>query len=177
VAQALLLVDVIKDFEHEDGDRLFASFRKRHAGLVTAVEQARADGTTIVYANDNAGKWRSDAPSLIERALEGKGGELVAAIAPRSEDLIVLKPRYSAFDATPLASLLEECGVRELTLAGTATEMCVFQTATDAVRHGFEVAVQADACATVDEEHEAVALSYLEQVAGLRVLNRPGRPR
>jgi nicotinamidase-related amidase len=177
VAQGLLLVDVIKDFEHEDGDRLLTCFRKRHAGLVRAVEQARADGTTIVYANDNAGTWRSDAPSLIQRALEGKGGELVAAIAPRPEDLVVLKPRYSAFDETPLASRLEECGVRELTLAGTATEMCVFQTATDAVRHGFEVAVQADACATVDEDHEALALSYLEQVVGLRVLNGLERQR
>jgi hypothetical protein len=28
--RALLVVDVIKDFEHEDGDRLLASFRKRH---------------------------------------------------------------------------------------------------------------------------------------------------
>jgi nicotinamidase-related amidase len=177
VARALLLVDVIKDFEHEDGDRLLASFRQRHPGLVRAVERAREDGATIVYANDNAGKWRSEAPSLIRRALEGKGGELVGAIAPRSEDLVVLKPRYSAFDDTPLASLLEDCGVRELTLAGTVTEMCVFQTATDAVRHGFEVAVQADACATVDEVHEALALSYLEQVVGLRVLNRPGLPR
>lgn len=168
---------MIKDFEHEDGDRLLASFRKRHAGLVRAVDQAREDGATIVYANDSAGTWRSDAASLIQRALDGKGGELVAAIAPRSDDLIVLKPRYSAFDETPLALLLEECGVREVTLAGTATEMCVFQTATDAVRHGFEVAVQADACATVDEDHEALALSYLEQVVGLRVLNGPERPR
>lgn len=32
--QALLLVDVLKDFEHEDGDRLLASFRERHARLV-----------------------------------------------------------------------------------------------------------------------------------------------
>jgi nicotinamidase-related amidase len=103
---------------------------------------------------------------------EGKGGELVAAVAPRSGDLIVLKPRYSAFDDTPLASLLDERGIDRLTLAGTATEMCVFQTATDALRSGFEVAVQADACATVDEQHEALALAYLDQVLGVPVLGR-----
>jgi nicotinamidase-related amidase len=62
-------------------------------------------------------------------------------------DLIVLKRRYSAFDETPLASLIEERGVGKLTIAGTATEMCVFQTAMDALRQGFEVEVQADACA------------------------------
>ena len=57
-------------------------------------------------------------------------------------------------------------------LAGTATEMCVFQTATDALRLGLEVTVRADACATVDERHEALALDYLEEVLGVTVLGR-----
>jgi nicotinamidase-related amidase len=48
--------------------------------------------------------------------------------------------------------------------------MCVFQTATDAVRLGFEVTVLADACASVDDRHEALALEFLEQVVGLRVV-------
>jgi nicotinamidase-related amidase len=170
---ALLLVDVIKDFEHEDGDRLLASFRERHAGFVDVVERARGAGTAIVYANDTGGRWDSDAPALIRRAIEGKGGELVSAIAPRPEDIVVLKPRYSAFDETPLASLLKEQGIERVTLGGTATEMCVFQTVTDALRSRFEVTVRADACATVDERHEALALDYLEQVLGVRVVGRP----
>jgi nicotinamidase-related amidase len=173
VGRALLLVDVIKDFEHEDGDRLLASFRSRHPGLVEAVGRAREADALVVYANDSAERWDSDAPALVRRAIEGKGGELVSAVAPRAGDLIVLKPRYSAFDDTPLASLLDERGIDRLTLAGTATEMCVFQTATDALRCGFEVAVQADACATIDEQHEALALAYLERVLGVPVLGRP----
>ena len=56
-------------------------------------------------------------------------------------------------------------------MAGTATEMCVFQTVTDAVRLGFEVSVQADACATVNEEHERLALDYLERVLGVEILS------
>jgi nicotinamidase-related amidase len=57
-------------------------------------------------------------------------------------------------------------------VAGTATERCVFQTAGDAVRLGLDVTVRADACATVDERHEALALDYLEQVLEVRVLGR-----
>jgi nicotinamidase-related amidase len=170
---ALLLVDVIKDFEHEDGHRLLESFRARHPGFLDTVKRARDAGTTIVYANDTAERWDSDAPGLVRRALEGKGGDLVSALAPRPEDLVVLKPRYSAFDQTPLASLLEDRGIEGVTLGGTATEMCVFQTATDALRIGFEVTVQADACATVDERHEALALAYLEEVLGVSVIGRP----
>jgi nicotinamidase-related amidase len=177
VGKALLLVDVIKDFEHEDGDRLLESFRERHAGLVEVVAQARAAGRPVVYANDSDGSWGPDTAALIRRAVEGKGGELVAQIVPRPEDVLVLKPRYSAFDETPLASLLGERGIAELELAGTATEMCVFQTATDALRLGFEVSVHANACATVDEQHEELALAYLERVLDVPVLGRARAPR
>ena len=175
MAKALLLVDVIKDFEHEDGERLLESFRDRHAGLVKLVAQARAAGTPVVYANDSDNSWGPDTAGLIRRAVEGKGGELVAEIAPRPEDTLVLKPRYSAFDETPLASLLSERGVAELAIAGTATEMCVFQTATDALRLGFEVSVHANGCATVDEHHEELALAYLERVLDVPVLGRAPR--
>jgi nicotinamidase-related amidase len=168
--KALLLVDVIIDFDHEDGDRLLASFRERHAGLLATVERCRGNGTTIVYANDGAGGSTWDACALVRRAVAGRGGDLVSPIAPRSDDPVVLKPRYSAFDSTALALLLEDRGIGELVLAGTATEMCVFQTATDALRLGFDVAIQADACATVDTQHESLALDYLEQVLGVALL-------
>ena len=172
VARALLLVDVIKDFRHEDGDRLLASYRDRHEALVAAIGAAREAGLPLVYANDNGGVWDSNFPGLLHEALEnGLAGELVEAVAPQDGDLIVLKPRYSAFDATPLQSILRESlGVEELLVAGTATEMCVFQTVTDALRLGFRASVQADACATVDETHERLGLDYLEQVLGVEIL-------
>jgi nicotinamidase-related amidase len=172
VARALLLVDVVKDFLHEDGDRLFDSYRERHGALVAAVEAARGAGEPVVYANDNAGPWDSDAPALVRQAVEkGRGGELVAAIAPQDGDTFVLKAGYSAFDETPVASLLRDTlGVDELAVAGTATEMCVFQTVQDALRLGFSVSVLADACATVEPEHERLALQFLERVQGVPIV-------
>jgi nicotinamidase-related amidase len=143
---AVLLVDVIKDFEHEDGDRLFASFRARHPALREAVEKARRTGTPVAYANDSSGTSGSDASSFVQRALAGKAGDLVSAIPPDEDDLFVLKGRYSAFDETRLASLLKEEEIAQLFVAGTATERCVFQTAIDAVRLGFDVSVLARAC-------------------------------
>jgi nicotinamidase-related amidase len=171
MTRALLLVDVIKDFRHEDGERLLASYEARHAALTAALAAARETGAPVVYANDNAATWNSDFPKLLREAVErGRAGHLVAAVAPRDGDVVVLKPRYSAFDATPLETILRDgLGVDELLVAGTATEMCVFQTVTDALRLGFEVAVQADACATVDEQNERVALEYLERVLGVEL--------
>jgi nicotinamidase-related amidase len=174
VGRALLLVDVIKDFRHEDGERLLASFRARHGALAGLLEDTRSSAEPVVYANDNGGIWDSDAPALVRRAVEeGRAGDLVAAVAPRAGEPVVLKPRYSAFDATPLRSVLQDTlEVDELVVAGTATEMCVFQTVTDALRLGFRVTVRADACATVDEVNERLALDYLERVLGVETAGR-----
>ena len=163
---ALLLVDVVNDFEHEDGERLLQSFRSRHQGVVAALEQACAGGLTVVYANDTYGDWRGDAPALVKRALEGRGRELVEAIAPGEDDCFVVKPRYSAFDHTPLELILREREVERLLLGGMSTEGCVAQTAIDARELGFKITVLAKACATIDEGLEHVALEYLEQVVG-----------
>jgi nicotinamidase-related amidase len=167
VRDALLLVDVIQDFRHEGGDPLLESFRARQPALVAAIERARADEIPIVYANDNHGVWDGDAGSLVRRALEdGRAPELVEAVAPREGDRFVVKPRYSAFDHTPLELVLRELEIERIRLAGTATEMCVIQTAIDAKEEGFKVTILADACATTDERMEQLALEYAERIVG-----------
>ena len=163
---ALVLVDVVQTFEHEDGERLLESFRARHGGFVAALQRARGDGLPVIYANDNFDVWDGDAPRLVRSALEGAGGALVEAIAPRAGETFVVKPRYSAFDHTPLDLILGELGVERLLLGGMSTEGCVAQTTIDARELGFKVTVLANACATIDDGVERVALAYLEQVAG-----------
>ena len=164
---ALLVVDVIQDFRHEGGDPLLASFRERHRTLLAAIEDARRRGLPVVYANDNFGIWDGDAPRLVRRAVEeGRAGDLVEAVAPRKGDRFVVKPRYSAFDHTPLDLLLRELEVERILLAGAATEMCVIQTAIDAKEEGFKVTILADACATTEAQMERLALEYAERIVG-----------
>ena len=166
---ALLLVDVINDFRHEDGDALLESFRDRHDALVEALGDGRERNLPIVYANDNQGVWDGDVRRLVREAIDGKGGDLVEKVAPREGDRFLVKPRYSAFDHTPLVLLLRELEVERIVLAGTATEMCVVQTAIDAKEEGFKVSILADACATTDERVERLALEYAEKIVGARV--------
>jgi nicotinamidase-related amidase len=164
---ALVLIDVVKTFEHEDGGALLASFRDRIEGFEEALARARAAGIPVIYVNDDAGRWDSDAPALVRLALErGRGADVVARVAPRAGDRFLLKARYSAFDHTPLVLLLRELEVDRLFMAGTATEMCVVQSAIDARELGFKVTIVADACATIDEELERLSLHYAEQVVG-----------
>jgi nicotinamidase-related amidase len=174
VKDALLLVDVVNDFRHEDADKLLASFRERHDAIVAALERARARDIPVVYANDNFGEWHGDASRLVQEAVErGRAGDLVAAIAPRDGDRFVVKPRYSAFDHTPLVLVLRELDVERILLAGAATEMCVVQTSIDAREEGFKVTILADACATTDERMEELALEYASTIVGV-VVERAG---
>jgi nicotinamidase-related amidase len=166
---ALLLVDVINDFRHEDGHALLDSFRARQPVLVRAIADARGR-IPVVYANDMRDRWDSDAPGYVaEVCASGLAGDLVAEIAPREGDIFVFKPRYSAFDSTPLGILLEQLRIERILLAGGATEMCVTQTAIAARELGYKVTVLADCCATLDPELERISLHYLERVAGARI--------
>ena len=162
----VLAVDLFSDFSHEDGDRLLESLRERAAGLTHAIEVARDRSLPVIYANDTYGIWNGDAKGLVRRALDGPGSDVLDGVAPREDDAFVVKPRYSAFDLTPLGLVLGDLEVERIMLVGTATEMCVAQTAIDARERDYKVTVITGACATVDPDLERTALRYLEDVTG-----------
>lgn len=170
MTDALLLVDLINRFDHEDGDRLLASYRRATPRIVEAREHAASTGVAIVYVNDEPGGWTSDAPGFVRAAIEeGRGGDDLARVAPAGGEPFVFKPRYSGFDHTPLVLILRDLGVDRIVLAGAATERCVVQTAIDGRELGFKVTILEDACACVDEGLERVALTYAARVVGAEV--------
>ncbi len=174
---ALLVIDVINDFSHADGDTLLASFREHIDAMRGVLDGARSSGIPVFYANDNRGAWDGDAPGLIRRAIEAApGGDLVAALAPRAGEPFVIKPRYSAFNHTPLELLLAEARVDRLVLIGASLEMCVAQTAIDARERGWKVTIIPPACPAVDGEMADVALAYLGQVVGVQMHREPTLP-
>lgn len=165
-ADCLLAADLFTTFDFDGGERLLASLRDRAEGLVAAFAGAREQSLPIVYANDTSGIWNGDASAIVERALAGRGGDLLGTLRPQADDAFVVKPRYSALDLMPLELVLGELGVERLLLAGTSTEMCVTQTAVDARERGYRVTVITGACAAVDAATERIALAYLESVTG-----------
>ena len=166
----LLVVDVFSGFDHPDGDTLLASFREHVPAMVEAIATAREAGIPVVYVNDQRGHWEADAPGLVRAALaDRRSGELIAPLAPKQGDRFLLKPRYSAFDHTPLVLLLRELEIERLLLIGAATEGCIVQTGIDARELDFKVTILAEACATNDPALADVALRYAERVAGIRI--------
>jgi nicotinamidase-related amidase len=171
------VVDVFNDFDHADGGRLLDSFRERAANMARAVDAARRAAVPVVYVNDERDGWRGDAPRLVERALNGRAGELVKPLVPEDGEPVLLKHRYSAFDHTPLDILLESARVDRVILVGAATEGCVVQTAIDARELGLQASIVVNACGTTDPKLEQIALRYASLVGGvhLEAIEHDGR--
>jgi nicotinamidase-related amidase len=168
--QALLVIDAINDFCHDDADALLESFHRRVAGMEARLAKARSAGIPVIYANDANGRWDGDGPGHVRDAIEhGRGSDVVARLAPRPGEFFLFKRRYSAFDNTPLRQVLADLGVEHVLLMGAATEGCVVQTGIDARELDLKATIIASACATVDEELERLALDYAERVAGIRL--------
>src|SRR2546421_10811825 len=80
---ALVLVDVLADFGHDDGPALLASFRAALPSLLWEVTRARGAGIPIVYCNDDFGTWSGDRSRVSEEARRRcPEPDLIDAVAP-----------------------------------------------------------------------------------------------
>ena len=131
---ALLIVDVINDLEFPDNEYLIGRSEALAEHILRLKRRCRAAGIPVVYANDNKGRWRSDVRYVLEACgRDGAAGRaMVRKLAPEAEDFVVLKPKHSAFYATPLEVLLEHIGVEAIIVTGVTTDSCVLQTVSDA---------------------------------------------
>lgn len=160
---ALLLVDVINDFEFDTGPSLLREALPAARRLRALKQRAKRAGVPCIYANDNYGRWRSDFHAQVEHCLRDgtRGAELVALLAPDSDDYFVLKPKHSAFYQTCLSVLLEHLGVHTLVLAGFTTDSCLTFTATDAYVRNYALVVPRDCSAAHRRNHHLSALKQL----------------
>ena len=161
--RALVVVDMINTYDHEDAERLRESAEQAVPVLSDLVARARREGAPIVYVNDNFGQWRSDPRALVDSALASAHGSLVEPIVPDEDAMFIVKARHSIFYETPLEYLIRQEGFEELVLTGQATEQCILYSALDAhIRH-IPVVVPRDAVAHIDEELAVAALRMMER--------------
>jgi nicotinamidase-related amidase len=160
--RALVVIDMINTYDHEDADSLRASAEKVVPVVGEMVKRARDAGTPVIYVNDNFGEWRSDHRALVEEALAGEHASLVEPIVPDDDAMFVVKARHSIFFETPLEYLLGHEEIEEVVLTGQATEQCILYSALDAhIRH-IPVIVPRDAVAHIHEDLAEAALRMME---------------
>ena len=165
-AAALLLIDVINDFEFENGEQLFEHALPVAENIAKLKAQAKQAGLPVIYVNDNFGKWQSDFKKLVAHCLEDgvRGEPFVKLVLPDRDDYFVLKPKHSGFFCTSLELLLEHVGAKSLVIAGIAGNNCVLFTANDAYMRDFSVFVPANCVASETAEENEYALKQMEKV-------------
>lgn len=163
---ALILIDVINDMEYPGGDDLLPQALPAGHAIAALKRRARDASIPVVYVNDNFGRWRADFKTQVRRCLEDgvRGKPFVALVLPDPQDYFVLKPKDSAFYATPLAVLLEYLGARTLILAGLTSDRCVLMTASDAYLRAYGLYVPTDCTAAMVPGHNRHALDYMARV-------------
>jgi len=157
-ATALIVVDMQNAYATEGGYLDLAGFDIKGAAAViekiaVTVEAARKAGVTVVFFQNgwdpdyaeaggpgspnwwksNALKTMRDRPEL-QGTLLAKGTwdyALVDRLKPRAGDIVIEKPRYSAFYNTALDSMLRARGIKNLAFCGIATNVCVESTLRD----------------------------------------------
>ena len=165
-AVALLLVDVINDLEFPGGDVLLAHAEPMAARLAALKKRVKASGVPAIYANDNFGRWQSDFATLVRHCTEDsvRGRPIARLLAPEPDDYFVLKPKHSAFFATPLETLFAYLGVKTLILTGLTTDSCVSFSAADAFLRDYNVIVPEDCVTAIDPQDHREALRSMARV-------------
>jgi nicotinamidase-related amidase len=170
VRTALLLFDFLRGYTERD-----AESRARYAPVVanaTAVlAAARAAGVKVFYTRadhradratsartirDTDNRLRPLAPGAADGPLLTGGTaetEIAPALAPRPEDFVVPKQRWSAFHGTFLETALRAQGIDTLVLCGGSTDVGIASTAFAARDLDYHVVIVSDACTSPEQDN------------------------
>jgi nicotinamidase-related amidase len=163
---ALLIIDMICDFEFSGGDRLCANAASISKNIASLKKKAKKAGVPVIYVNDNFGKWQSDFKKLLRHSLSeaSRGRSIAEKLKPDDEDYFVLKPKHSGFYSTTLDVLLKYLGAETLVLTGLTTDICILFTANDAFMRDFHLLIPRDCVAANDQKTSEKTLVYMEKI-------------
>ena len=113
----------------------------RHMSLPKALMGRMAYRTAMAWQ-------RTDDPDAVEPWFlrDSPGFGLVPALAPTPDEVVFDKITMSAFEGTPLAITLRDCGVEAIAIAGIALEIGIEPTVRHAADLGIVPIIIEDAC-------------------------------
>jgi maleamate amidohydrolase len=129
---------------HAEGVELLAAARQAAIPIVF---------TKVLYhpSGRDGGLFVRKVPALRALVAGEPLAEIVEALRPRPEEVVIAKQYPSPFFATPLAPMLTALGVDTVILAGCSTSGCIRAGAIDGLQYGFRVIVPREC---VGDRHE-----------------------
>jgi ureidoacrylate peracid hydrolase len=162
---ALVIIDVQNDICPPAYEPTVARLRR-------LLDAARAAGLFIVYIQNSVVPGLSNSPAEVARrqnlglpvevTLAGSHGEqIVAALAPQPDEVVVRKHRLNAFEGSDLDMLLRNRGIETVVITGVATHGCVTGTSYAAQGRNYYVVVVEDCVDSWKQDLHDAALHVL----------------
>lgn len=166
---ALLVIDMISTWDFTDADKLARGATAIAPRIGALKRRCVRAGAPVIYVNDNRGRWRSEFRELVRVSVdESRTGAAIAKhLQPDDDDYSVLKPKHSAFYATPLDLLLRHLRVHRLLITGVASDLCIVMSAAEARMRDYDVIVPSDCIADRTAARTARALRHLADAHGI----------
>jgi nicotinamidase-related amidase len=159
---ALIVIDMLNHYEHEDAEPLRRSVRKTLPTMQALVGRASDAGVPIIYVNDNHGDWSAGRAELCQRALQGSDPSLVEPIIPSEQAALLIKARHSIFYETQLDYMLRHENLERIILIGQVTEQCILYSALDAYVRHYSIVVPRNAVAHIHHDLAEAALRMVK---------------
>ena len=147
--------------------------------VASTLAVARAGGLRVIFTRHlsmpkklmgrfqlrQAMAWQrtSDLDQVRPWFLRGSPGfEIVPELAPHADEAVIDKIAFSAFEGTPLATILRDCGLTAFAIVGIAVEIGIDPTARHGADLGLVPIIVQDACGTGEPEAAQRSFSSLE---------------
>ena len=92
--------------------------------------------------------------------------EILRELKPEQGEWIVNKTTMSAFNSSPMDSVLRSGGIEYLIFTGVSTNSCVEGTARDAADKGYKCVIAEDACGAANEELHRASINNFKRLLG-----------
>lgn len=170
---AVLVVDVQEVFVNFPA--LYPPVAEVLPRLQRFIYAARAAGAlvvriqTVIPQELYSENWRRQFPRHGSATWFAPGSDNVRfhpGFEPQAGDILLTKPRFSAFVGTALDTLLRSRGIRTVIVAGLTTDVCVGSTARDAFQREYVTITLADCTAEASQASHDSGLQTLGRVFG-----------
>lgn len=148
--RALIVIDLQNDY-FPGGRWTLHNIEAAADNAARLIAAARAAGNLVVHVRHEFPS--ADAPFF---APGSDGAKTHAKVLPQEGEPVVLKHQVNAFRETNLKDMLDKAGVRDLTICGAMSHMCIDAAARAANDLGYNVTIVHDACASRDAEFNGV---------------------
>lgn len=144
--QALIVVDIQNEY-FPAGKLPLVGIEEATANAALVIESARQKGHTVIHVRHEMPS--AEAPIFTPNS---KGVEINERVKPVDDETVIVKHYPNSFRNTPLKDILDNAGIKDITVIGAMSHMCVDATVRAAFDYGYDVTTVEDACATMDLE-------------------------